>query len=243
MPHTPKNISPSPSALVLFSGGQDSLACLAWAFENYRRVETIGFDYQQRHSVELKCRKTILQKIRTDFPQWGEKLEEDHVLSLDTLAQITDSSLTRETKMAFSESGLPNSFVPGRNLLFFTYAAAIGYRRNLPILVGGMCETDYSGYPDCRKDTLDALQTSLAKGMEFPFEIRTPLMYLTKSQTWQMAKDLGGQKLVDLTIHETHTCYLGDHTSFHPWGYGCNTCPACELRRQGFEEWREGLGE
>ncbi len=225
------------SALVLFSGGQDSLACLAWALEKYDRVETIGFDYKQRHSIELTCRKTVLAKIRQGFPKWGQKLGEDHLLSLDTLAQITDSSLTRETEMVYLESGLPNSFVPGRNLLFFTYAAAIGYRRNLPVLVGGMCETDYSGYPDCRKDTLEALETSLAKGMEFPFSIETPLMYLTKAQTWEMAKDLGEQKLVDLTIHETHTCYMGDHVTFHDWGFGCGTCPACELRKQGFEEW------
>ncbi|NNB71612.1 7-cyano-7-deazaguanine synthase QueC [Pseudomonas fluorescens] len=222
-------------ALVLFSGGQDSTTCLAWALERYEHVETIGFDYGQRHEIELECRINILQEIRNRFPNWAKRLGEDHVLDLKLLGQITDTAMTGEKTIEFEKNGLPNTFVPGRNLLFFTFAAAISYRRGLSVLVGGMCETDYSGYPDCRDNTLKSLQVSLGLGMDMPLVIETPLMWLDKKQTWELAKELGGAGLVELIQEETHTCYLGDRKHRHDWGYGCNDCPACELRRTGFE--------
>ncbi len=229
----------SDHALVLFSGGQDSTACLSWALENYACVETLGFDYGQRHSVELTQRVVVLNKLRAAFPVWAEKLGEDHMLDLRILGQVSDTALTRDTQIAMSENGLPNTFVPGRNLIFLTFAAALAYRRGLGILVGGMCETDFSGYPDCRRDTLDALQNALALGMDAPYQVQTPLMYLDKAQTWAMASDLGGQALVDITIEDTHTCYQGDRTHRYDWGYGCGVCPACELRAKGYAKWRE----
>lgn len=225
-------------ALVLFSGGQDSTACLAWALENYAHVETIGFDYGQRHHVELTQRIIVLEQMREAFSQWADKLHEDHFLDLGLLGQVSDTALTRDTAIAMSESGLPNTFVPGRNLIFLTFAAALAYRRGLSVLVGGMCETDYSGYPDCRRDTLDALELSLSKGMDTPFTIATPLMYLDKAQTWALAQDLGGQRLIDITINDTHTCYEGDRKHFHDWGYGCGVCPACDLRAKGYKTWQ-----
>jgi 7-cyano-7-deazaguanine synthase len=222
------------SALVLFSGGQDSTTCLAWALERYARVETIGFDYGQRHAVEMQCRLTVLDQLRQQFPTWRQRLGQDHVLDLRVLGQLSQSALTDERAIAMTASGLPNTFVPGRNLLFITFAATVAYRRGLKFLVGGMCETDYSGYPDCRDDTLKALQVALTLGMDERLVIETPLMWLDKAQTWSLAQTLGGASLVDLLIEHTHTCYLGERNTRHAWGYGCGTCPACELRAQGF---------
>lgn len=228
------------SALVLFSGGQDSAVCLAWALARYDRVETVGFDYGQRHRVELDCRQSFLSKLGEAFPAWSAKLGEDRVLDLGVLGEVSDTALTREQKIGFAENGLPSTFVPGRNLVFFTLAGAVAYRRGLGALIGGMCETDYSGYPDCRRATLDATQASLTLGMDRAMPIETPLMYLDKAQTWALAQQLGGQALVDLIVEETHTCYLGDRTHRHAWGYGCGSCPACELRANGWAKWQAG---
>lgn len=227
-------------ALVLFSGGQDSATCLAWALDHYAQVETIGFDYGQRHGVELTCRQSVLTSIREQFPQWSLRLGEDHVLDLATLGRISETAMTREQEIVFESSGLPSTFVPGRNLMFFMFAAAIAYRRGLSVLVGGMCETDYSGYPDCRDNTLKALQVAVSLGLDAPMVIQTPLMWLTKTQTWQLAQSLGGSDLVELVRTQTHTCYLGDRTVLHDWGYGCGTCPACELRARGYAEFIGG---
>jgi 7-cyano-7-deazaguanine synthase len=223
------------AALVLFSGGQDSTTCLAWALDRFAAIETIGFDYGQRHRVELECRGRIAEALSRGFPQWSDKLGADHLIDLSVLGQISDTALTRDTAITFAESGLPNTFVPGRNLLFFTFAAAVGYRRGLKHLVGGMCETDYSGYPDCRDDTLKALQATLALGMDRRCVIHTPLMWRDKAATWALARDLGGDALVELIRHQTHSCYHGDRGELHAWGYGCGTCPACDLRRKGWE--------
>ncbi|MGY1888825.1 7-cyano-7-deazaguanine synthase QueC [Pseudomonas sp. SDT291_1_S447] len=224
-------------ALVLFSGGQDSTTCLAWALERYEHVETIGFDYGQRHRIELECRLNILQEIRNRFPNWAKRLGEDHVLDLKLLGQISDTAMTAEKTIEFEKNGLPNTFVPGRNLLFLTFAATIAYRRDLTLLVGGMCETDYSGYPDCRDNTLKATQVALSLGMDAPVIIETPLMWLNKAQTWRLAENLGGQDFVSLIQEESHTCYLGTRQQKHEWGYGCGTCPACELRKTGYEQY------
>ena len=222
-------------ALVLFSGGQDSTTCLAWALERYSYVETIGFDYRQRHAVELQCRKAVLQQLHDKFPHWAAKLGPDHMLDLGLLGQISETALTQDRAITFKESGLPSTFVPGRNLLFFTFSSAVAYRRGLTSLVGGMCETDYSGYPDCRDNTLKALQVAMSLGLDARMVVETPLMWMDKSQTWKLAEQLGGPELVELIRTETHTCYLGDHTHLHGWGYGCDHCPACELRRNGYE--------
>lgn len=227
------------SALVLFSGGQDSAVCLAWALSRFQRVETVGFDYRQRHRVELDCRQVLLTKLRAAFPAWAAKLGEDHMLDLGVLGEVSDTALTREQEIGFADSGLPSTFVPGRNLVFLTFAGAIAYRRGLHALVGGMCETDFSGYPDCRRATMDALQNALTLGMDRATPIETPLMYLDKAQTWTLADELGGAKLVDLIVEETHTCYLGDRSQRHAWGYGCGTCPACDLRAKGWAKWRQ----
>lgn len=226
------------SALVLFSGGQDSAVCLAWALSRFGRVETIGFDYRQRHRVELECRGVFLKKLREAFPAWDAKLGEDHLLDLGVLGEVSDTALTREQEIGFSKSGLPSTFVPGRNLVFLTFAGAVAYRRGLEALIGGMCETDYSGYPDCRRTTLDELSSALTLGMGRSTPIETPLMYLDKAQTWALSEELGGKALVDLIVEETHTCYFGDRTHRHDWGYGCGTCPACELRAKGWDKWR-----
>ncbi len=228
------------SALVLFSGGQDSTVCLASALQRYDRVETVGFHYGQRHAVELEARQCVLEALRAKFPQWAAKLGDDHMLTLPALGAISDTSLTRDTEIQMSASGLPTTFVPGRNLLFFTYAAALGWRRGLSTLVGGMCETDYSGYPDCRNDTLQTLAKALSLGLDAPVTIETPLMYIDKAGTWALAHELGGDVLVDLIVEDTHTCYLGDRTHRHAWGYGCGTCPACDLRANGWAQWRGG---
>ncbi|MDO9113930.1 MAG: 7-cyano-7-deazaguanine synthase QueC [Polaromonas sp.] len=222
------------TALVLFSGGQDSTTCLAQALSKYERVETVGFDYGQRHSVELQARLVVLREIRSQFPQWAHKLGEDHLLDLAVLGQVSESSLTRDTAFRMESSGLPNTFVPGRNLLFLTLAAALAYRRDLQVLVTGVCETDFSGYPDCRDDTMKAMQLALSLGMDKRFLIETPLMWIDKAATWALAEALGGRPLVQLIIEHTHTCYLGDRTHRHAWGYGCGQCPACELRLRGY---------
>jgi 7-cyano-7-deazaguanine synthase len=222
-------------ALVLFSGGQDSATCLAWALARFGAVETIGFDYGQRHRVELDCRTRIVDRLRRGFPDWDRKLGADRLIDLSVLGRVSETALTRDSAIAFAESGLPNTFVPGRNLLFFTFAAATGYRRGLRHLVGGMCETDYSGYPDCRDDTLKALQATLSLGMEHRFAIHTPLMWRDKCATWELARELGGDALVELIRTESHSCYLGERGELHDWGYGCGGCPACDLRRKGWE--------
>jgi 7-cyano-7-deazaguanine synthase len=228
-------------AMILFSGGQDSATCLAWALERYELVETIGFDYGQRHRVELDCRQTVLDKLRAGFPHWAARLGQDHLLDLGLLGQISDTALTDDKVIAFAQSGLPNTFVPGRNLIFFTFAAAIAYRRGLSVLVGGMCETDYSGYPDCRDDTLKSLQVTLGLGLDQRFVVETPLMWIDKGQTWEIAHKLGGEALVELIRRDTHSCYLGDHSTLHDWGYGCGQCPACELRARGYANYRNNL--
>lgn len=226
-------------ALVLFSGGQDSATCLAWALENFSAVETVGFDYGQRHRIELECRSELLARIVEINPNWKERLGADHTLDLSVLGQISETGLTRDAEIALREDGLPNTFVPGRNLLFFTLAAAVAFRRKARHMVGGMCETDYSGYPDCRDDTLKALQVTLNLGMGSRSVIHTPLMWIDKAGTWALAQDLGGDPLVDLITEHSHTCYLGERTVRHEWGYGCGTCPACELRVHGFSQFRE----
>lgn len=225
-------------AMVLFSGGQDSATCLAWALQRYEQVETIGFDYGQRHRVELDCRQTVLDKLRAAFPRWAARLGQDHLLDLGLLGQVSDTALTADKAIAFEQSGLPNTFVPGRNLIFLVAAAALADRRGLEVLVGGMCETDFSGYPDCRRATLDAMEAALRLGMERPFRIETPLMHLTKAETWAMTQAIGGDALVELVIEETHTCYLGERGRRNDWGYGCGTCPACDLRAKGYRQWR-----
>ena len=225
------------TALVLFSGGQDSTTCLAHALARYQRVETIGFDYGQRHRVELDQRLVVLDSLRRDFPKWGARLGQDHLLDLSVLGEVSETSLTREMGFELEQTGLPNTFVPGRNLMFLTLAGALAYRRGLGVIVTGVCETDYSGYPDCRDDTMKAMQLALSLGMDRRFVIETPLMWIDKAATWQMAFELGGQKLVDLIVEASHTCYAGDREHRHAWGWGCGACPACELRARGFENW------
>ncbi|WP_434082453.1 7-cyano-7-deazaguanine synthase QueC [Comamonas antarctica] len=226
------------SALVLFSGGQDSTTCLADALSRYERVETLGFDYGQRHHVELDARLKVLDEIRRQFPQWAPRLGEDHLLSLDVLQQIGGSSLTDDVAFAMQADGLPNTFVPGRNLLFLTLAGALAYRRGLQVIVTGVCETDFSGYPDCRDDTMKALQVALNLGLERRLRIATPLMWIDKAQTWQLAHDLGGAPLVELIVEHTHTCYQGTREVRHDWGHGCGECPACDLRAKGWARWK-----
>ena len=228
------------SALVLFSGGQDSATCLAWALDRYEKVETIGFSYGQRHSIELKCRETFLAKLKNQFPHWAIKLDQDHLLDLSLLGQISDTALTQEKAIQMEKSGLPNTFVPGRNLLFLTFAAAVAYRRNLKIIVGGMCETDYSGYPDCRDDTIKALQVAISLGLDTRLVLETPLMWIDKAATWRLANELGSNELVELVKEDTHTCYMGDRSKRYDWGYGCNSCPSCDLRRVGYEKFSIG---
>ena len=223
------------TALVLFSGGQDSTTCLALALSKYERVETVAFDYRQRHSVELEARLNVLAQIKLQFPHWTHKLGEDHLLDLAVLGQVSETSLTRDMAFLMEEGGLPNTFVPGRNLLFLTLAAALAYRRGLEVIVTGVCETDYSGYPDCRDDSMKAMQLALSLGMDKRFLIETPLMWIDKADTWRLAQQLGGQPLVDLIVEHTHTCYLGDRSHRQDWGYGCGQCPACDLRAKGFE--------
>ena len=231
-------VTQAEGALVLFSGGQDSTTCLAWALARFSSVETIGFNYGQRHSIELECRARVAERLRRGFPQWAGKLGADHMVDLAVLGAISETALTRDSAILFDASGLPTTFVPGRNLLFFTFAAATGYRRGLRHLVGGMCETDYSGYPDCRDDTLKSLQATLSLGMDHRFVIHSPLMWRDKKATWELARELGGDALVELIRVESHSCYLGERSALHDWGYGCASCPACELRRKGWEAFR-----
>lgn len=228
-------------ALVLFSGGQDSTTCLAWALLRYEHVETIGFDYGQRHRIELEARLKVIEQIRIQFPEWSGRLGDDHVVDLSALGALSDTALTSDAEIRLNTDGLPNTFVPGRNLMFLTFAAAVAYRRGLDVLVGGMCETDFSGYPDCRDDTIKATQVSLSLGMAHRFTIETPLMWIDKRQTWELASSLGGFRLNDLIVEHSHTCYLGDRTHRHDWGYGCGTCPACDLRQRGYQQWRATL--
>ena len=228
------------TALVLFSGGQDSTVCLAWALERFAQVETIGFGYGQRHAIELEARPRLREAMAALRPQWRARLGPDHVLRLDTLAKISDTALTRAVAIEIAENGLPTTFVPGRNLLFFTFAGALAYRRGTKHLVAGMCETDYSGYPDCRDDTIKAMQVALTLGMDRRFVIHTPLMWIDKAETFALAEEIGGHAFVDLLVEETHTCYLGDRSRRHDWGYGCGECPACRLRAEGFAKWKRG---
>jgi 7-cyano-7-deazaguanine synthase len=224
----------SEHALVLLSGGQDSATCLAWALDRFAVVETVGFDYRQRHRVELDCRRAVIDRLRREFPQWSGRLAGDHLVDLEALGRLSDTALTRDSAIVFAENGLPSTFVPGRNLVFFAFAAAIGYRRGARHLVGGMCETDNSGYPDCRDDTLKALQATLSLGMDRRFVVHTPLMWRDKAATWMLAERLGGEPLVALIRDETHSCYRGNREHRHDWGYGCGRCPACELRQKGW---------
>jgi len=226
------------TALVLLSGGQDSTVCLAWALQRFSRVETVGFHYGQRHAVELDVRPRIREKITAFDASWKTRLGDDHVIALDALAAISDTALTRDVAIEVAESGLPTTFVPGRNLVFLAFAGAIAYRRGAKHLVAGMCETDFSGYPDCRDDTIKAMQLALGLGMDRRFVIHTPLMWIDKAATFALAQKIGGDAFVDLLVEETHTCYLGDRSHRHDWGYGCGECPACQLRAQGFAKWK-----
>lgn len=239
------------TALVLFSGGQDSTTCLAHALTRFERVETVGFDYGQRHHIEMQARLQVLAALRHAFPAWARRLGDDHVLDLAVLGQVSETALTRDMAFQMESTGLPNTFVPGRNVLFLTLAAALAYRRDTSVIVTGVCETDFSGYPDCRDDTMKAMQLALSLGMDKRFLIDTPLMWIDKAQTWQLAYDLGqasgtpngGQALVDLIVEHTHTCYNGNRERRHSWGYGCGDCPACELRAKGYEVWaRDDVG-
>lgn len=225
------------SALVLFSGGQDSTTCLAWALSRYGHVETVGFDYGQRHRVELEARGQVFAAIRHEFPEWGARLGEDHLVDATVLSALGETGMTADIAIEMTEAGLPNTFVPGRNLVFLTLAAALGYRRGINTLVGGMCETDYSGYPDCRRETIDAQALTLSRGMDKPFAIETPLMWIDKAGTWALAHELGGDALIRIIVEESHTCYLGQREPLHDWGRGCGTCPACKLRKSGYERW------
>jgi 7-cyano-7-deazaguanine synthase len=226
------------SALVLFSGGQDSTVCLAWALERFARVETVGFAYGQRHVVELEVRPRIRATLAAHSAQWRTRLGDDHLVRIDALAEVSDTALTREVAIEISESGLPTTFVPGRNLVFFSFAGAVAYRRGIKHLVAGMCETDFSGYPDCRDDTIKAMQLALTLGMDRRFVIHTPLMWIDKASTFALGHEIGGDALIDLLLAETHTCYLGDREHRHAWGFGCGECPACRLRADGFAKWK-----
>ncbi len=225
-------------AIVLFSGGQDSTTCLAWALDRFGTVETVGFDYGQRHRVELDVRAPLLARLAAEFPAWTGRLGADQLLDLAVLGQVSDTALTSDVEIAMGDNGLPTSFVPGRNLLFLTFAAALAYRRGIKHIVTGVCETDYSGYPDCRDDTVKAMQLALNLGMEARFVLHTPLMWIDKAETWRLAERLGGAPLVDIVRDDTHTCYQGDRIHRHDWGFGCATCPACELRAKGYREFR-----
>jgi 7-cyano-7-deazaguanine synthase len=230
------------AALVLFSGGQDSTTCLAWALDRFARVETIGFDYRQRHAVELACRPPVLRAL-AGFPAWGARLNDDHMIDLSVLGAISDTALTRDVEIEMRDKRLPNTFVPGRNILFLTFAACVAYRRGLKHIVGGMCETDYSGYPDCRDDTVKALQAAINLGMEARFVLHTPLMFIDKAATWALAERLGGAPLVDVIVEHTHSCYQGDRSRRHDWGHGCGTCPACTLRAAGYARFRSATSD
>jgi 7-cyano-7-deazaguanine synthase len=232
------SISPD-TALVLFSGGQDSTVCLAWALTRFARVDTVGFDYGQRHAIELDVRPRLRQGIAAVDAAWGRRLGDDHIIRIDALAEISETALTRDVAIEIADSGLPTTFVPGRNLIFLSFAAALAYRRGAGHLVAGRCETDYSGYPDCRDETIKAMQKALALGLDRDLAVHTPLMWIGKAATFALAEDLGGQGLLDLVIEDSHSCYLGDRTHRHAWGYGCGECPACRLRAQGYATYIE----
>ncbi|MGO3741271.1 7-cyano-7-deazaguanine synthase QueC [Kerstersia sp.] len=224
-------------ALVLFSGGQDSATCLAWALNRYGRVETLGFDYGQRHRVELDCRTRLRTQVASLKPEWAARLADDHLLPVDTFQHLGQTAMTGDVAITMQADGLPNTFVPGRNLIFLTFAAALAYRRNLNVLIGGMTEADYSGYPDCRDNTIKALQVALSLGMERQLTLETPLMWLDKTEIWELAWRLGGDTLVETIRQDSHTCYLGTRDALHCWGYGCGSCPACTLRARGYVRW------
>jgi 7-cyano-7-deazaguanine synthase len=234
------DLDSSEGALVLFSGGQDSTVSLAWALTRFPRVETIGFEYGQRHGIEMTVRPRILERLAALDPKWKTRLGEDHVVNIDSLGAISETSLTRNVQIEMSTNGLPSTFVPGRNLIFFAFAAAVAYRRDLKHLVAGMCETDYSGYPDCRDDTIKAMQLALGLGMDRRFVLHTPLMWIDKAATFELAERIGGKPLSDIVIEDTHSCYMGDRAHKHEWGYGCGTCPACQLRAGGYEKYKAG---
>ena len=227
------------TALVLFSGGQDSTVCLAWALERFAHVETVGFDYGQRHVVELEMRQPLREKLAALKPEWRMRLGDDHVVRIDALAAISETALTRDMQIEMGENGLPTTFVPGRNLIFLSFAGAVAYRRGAKHLVAGMCETDYSGYPDCRDETIKTMQRALSLGMDRELAVHTPLMRIDKAGTFAMALEIGGKPLLEVVVEDTHSCYLGDRTHRHPWGYGCGTCPACQLRAAGFAKFKE----
>jgi 7-cyano-7-deazaguanine synthase len=231
-------VSFADSALVLFSGGQDSTVCLTWALERFARVETIGFAYGQRHAIELEMRPRIRAALVRQSAEWRARLGEDHVVRIDALAEVSETALTRDVAIEISASGLPTTFVPGRNLVFFSFAGAVAYRRGIKHLVAGMCETDFSGYPDCRDDTIKAMQLALTLGMDRRFVVHTPLMWIDKAATFALAYDIGGDALIELLLGETHTCYLGDREHRHAWGFGCGECPACRLRADGYAKWK-----
>lgn len=224
-------------ALVLFSGGQDSATCLAWTLARFKTVETVAFDYRQRHAVELECRHAVRRELTALSADWAQRLGQDHLVELSSLSSISETALTRDAEIRMTEEGLPSTFVPGRNLLFFTYAAAVAYRRGLRHIVGGMCETDYSGYPDCRDDTIKAMQVALNLGMARRFVLHTPLMWIDKAETWRLAESLGGKPLVAAIREHSHSCYMGDRAHSHAWGYGCGKCPACDLRAEGWRRY------
>ena len=226
--------------MVLFSGGQDSTVCLAWALNTFSKVHTIGFDYGQRHAVELECRQQVLNNIGQIHQDWPQRLGDDQLIDMPFIKSLGETAMTTETTIKYDASGLPNTFVPGRNVFFFTTAAAVAYRLGVDNLVGGMCETDYSGYPDCRDQSIQQLANALSLSMDSELIIHTPLMWIDKTATWNMADEIGGQALTELIIEHTHTCYIGDRTTLHPWGYGCNDCPACELRANGYATWQQG---
>jgi len=226
------------SALVLFSGGQDSTVCLAWALDRFGRVETLGFAYGQRHAVELEVRPRIRSALAAHSAQWRARLGDDHIVRIDALAEVSETALTRAMAIEISESGLPTTFVPGRNLVFFSFAGAVAYRRGIKHIVAGMCETDFSGYPDCRDDTIKAMQLALTLGMDRRFVVHTPLMWIDKAGTFALAREIGGDALIELLLAETHTCYLGDREHRHAWGFGCGECPACRLRADGYAKWK-----
>lgn len=238
---TPATPPPEAGALVLLSGGQDSAVCLASALTRYGRVETIGFDYGQRHRVELACRLRVRAGMAALTPAWSARLGQDHLVDAGVIGAISETALTREMEIGVGEQGLPNTFVPGRNLIFLTLAAAVAFRRSLSTLVIGACEVDFSGYPDCRDATLRAMEAALSLGLDRPMRVEAPLMHVSKAATWALAHDLGGPELVALVLEETHTCYLGERGTRHPWGYGCGRCPACDLRAKGHAAWRAGL--
>ena len=225
------------SALVLFSGGQDSTVSLLWACKNFEHVETVGFNYNQRHLIEMECRKTILIKIKEIFPRYKNILGEDHVIDIPALGLLSETALTSNSEIFIKANGLPSTFVPGRNLIFFNMASAIGWRRNIFNLIGGMCDTDYSGYPDCRRETIDAQAKALSLGLDRTVIIHTPLMDMNKSDIWDLSYNLGGEKFHKLLKFDTHTCYIGDRSNLYEWGYGCGICPACILRKNGYNKW------